>query len=714
LAYIFGGLITLWALAWAVVPPLLKSQLEKIASEQLGRTLSIGKIDFKPWTLELELRDVVLAGASGAVGGQGEQLRIGRAYLDAELQSLLRLAPVIDSVQIEGVRGAVVHLGGGKYDFDDILAKLAAQPQKAEPSNEPPKFAIYNIDLKDWALTFDDRPVGKKHTVSELVLSLPFLSTLAAQREVKTQPRLAFALNGSRFDSSGETTPFVQTRKTDAKISIRALDLAPYLPYLPANLLIKPTSATLGADLTLAFEQTPATSVRLTGQVQADNIAVQDAKREPLLALQSIKIVAQEALPLAGKIALESVDISAPQLQLRRNAAGQLNLLASSSAEQSATKSIALSADSARAKASKDSKDSKNTPPAPSPAQPSSAWQVSVNRVTLQNGSITWSDETTSPRAKLQAQALQMDVRSIAWPFAADKPLAFEGSSQVAQGSLSFSGTATDIQASATAQLSGLPLQQLAPYVSSIITPALSGVADLQAGVLWQAAQGDQKAALQIAVPKLQLANVQLLQAKNRLVQLKSLSSEAGQVDLIAQTAKLGKVAITGLQTRVERSAQGRWMVQDWLKNAPSNSPAAASSPASSAKAAPQPWKFSLGEISVDAPSVGFIDRAPTASSNKTVALDVSALKAKLSGFELDGDKLAAKPMPLSLSATLAPASEDGKAKGEAGKIALQGQLALTPLAMQLDTQLSRLPIHAFEPYFADALNIELLRLEAS
>jgi hypothetical protein len=188
LAYALGGLIALWALAWLAVPPLVKSQVEKIASEQLGRQISIGKIDFKPWSLELELRDVVLAGATGAaassVGGQGEQLRVGRAYVDAELQSLLRLAPVIDALQIEGVRGNVVHLGDGKYDFDDILAKLAAQPKKAEPSSEPPKFAVYNIDLKDWALTFDDRPVGKKHTVSDLVLSLPFLSTLAAQREV--------------------------------------------------------------------------------------------------------------------------------------------------------------------------------------------------------------------------------------------------------------------------------------------------------------------------------------------------------------------------------------------------------------------------------------------------------------------------------------------------------------------------------------------------
>jgi Domain of Unknown Function (DUF748) len=691
LAYGVGGLLLLWALAWAIVPPILKSQAEKIASEQLGRKLSIGEINFKPWTLELTLRDVVIAGQ----GGSGEQLKIARAYVDAELQSLLRLAPVIDSVQIEGVRGKVTHLGGGKYDFDDILAKIAAQPKPEKPSSEPPQFAIYNIDLKDIALSFEDRPVGKTHQLSDLHLSLPFLSTLAAQRTVKTQPRLAFALNGSRFDSTGESTPFVLTRKTDAKINIRTLDLAPYLPYLPANLPVKLVSAVLGADLTLAFEQNPKPAVRITGQLQANNLAVQDAAKSPLLNLKNLSVVAKDVRPLSGIVALESISLQEPELALRRNAAGQLSFLAS---DKSAIKKEAARADSMPASSPKDAKNASQ-----------SAWLISIERVALQNGSITWADETTQPRAALSAQGLNIEAKQIAWPFAADKPIIFEGSSQVAQGSLTFSGTATDAQASITAALSGLPLAQLAPYVGGVLTPALSGTADVQAGLLWQVANTSQKAALQISLPKAQVANAQLAKGKERLAQLKNLSLEGGQIDLLAQTVNLAKVAATGVQTRVERDAQGRWMVQDWLKAAPaaSNAPAKEAAPA-------KPWKITLGEISFDAPQLGFADRAPSAGSAKAVLLDISQLKAKVNGFELDGDKLSAKAMPLSLSASLAQSGEGGKVAGDAGKIDLKGQLALAPLAMQLDGKLSRLPIHAFEPYFADALNIDLLRLETS
>jgi hypothetical protein len=697
LAYGVGAVLALWALAWVAVPPILKSQVEKLASEQIGRKLAIGAIDFKPWALELELRDVVLAGP----GANGEQLRIARANIDAELQSLLRLAPVIDHVQIEGVRGSITHLGPGQYDFDDILAKLAAQPAKPVQNSDLPKFAVYNIALKDWALDFDDRPAGKKHRVSDFSLSLPFLSTLEAQRTVKTQPHLAFALNGSRFDSTGETTPFVQTRKTDAKINIRQLDLKPYLPYLPAGLPLKLVSAVVGADLTLAFEQNPKPMVRLSGQLQADGIALHNAADQPLFSMQSLKITAQDVQPLAGKVALESIQLDAPALELRRSANGQINILATSAV---AIKNEAARADSKRASEQKTSKSAASEP----------AWQVSVEQLTVQGGSVTWADESTAPKATLKAQAIGLQARDIAWPFTEAKPVAFEGSSQVEQGSLTFSGTATDAKVSATAQLSGMPLSPFGPYLNAVLKPSLAATADVQAGVLWMDAKGEQKAALQISVPKAQLSNMQLTEGKGRLAQMKLLSLETAQVDMLAQTIKVGKVAASGLQTQIERNAQGRWMAEDWFKSASATAQASAVPSQTSAAAGAKPWKISLAEASLDAPQLVFTDRAAAAGTNKLVSLGVSGLKAKLSGFELDGDKLAAKAMPMALSAGVAQLSEDGKPVGDTAQIDLKGQLALTPLSMQMDGQISRLPIHAFEPYFSDALNIDVLRLNAS
>ncbi|MBW8722175.1 MAG: DUF748 domain-containing protein, partial [Polaromonas sp.] len=234
-----GSLLLLWALAYAAVPSILKSQIEKIASEKLGRQVTVGGVDFKPWSLELTLRDLAIAragaGASQTPSPQETpQLSIKRLYIDAELESLLRLAPVADAVQVDEPVVFLTHQGEGRYDVDDILERFKT-PEDA-PASDPPKFAVYNIVVSGGRMDYTDRPVGKTHELRELGLSVPFLSNLKSQREVKTSPHLAFKLNGSSFDTAAEGTPFAQTHKTDVTLTLRGFDLNPYLAYWPASL----------------------------------------------------------------------------------------------------------------------------------------------------------------------------------------------------------------------------------------------------------------------------------------------------------------------------------------------------------------------------------------------------------------------------------------------------------------------------------------------
>jgi len=115
------AVLLLWALAWLVVPPLLKHQLIKATSAQLGRQLQIGEIDFKPWTLELTVRDLAVASQDGV----SAQLAIKRLYANVELESLMRLAPVLGTLTVNGPQLRVRRLASGAYDFDDVLERLA-------------------------------------------------------------------------------------------------------------------------------------------------------------------------------------------------------------------------------------------------------------------------------------------------------------------------------------------------------------------------------------------------------------------------------------------------------------------------------------------------------------------------------------------------------------------------------------------------------------
>lgn len=312
--------------------------LKKRSLKKLGRQLTVGAVDFRPWSLELTLSELAIAKAASppapAAGPESSllspgasQLKIARLYIDAEMQSLLRFAPVADAIEADGLALSLTHPGQGRYDVDDILARL--KPVANAPASDPLRFALYNLVLSDGQLDFADLPAGRTPVVRDLRLSLPFLSNLRARREVKTSPHLAFRLNGSRFDTAAVGTPFSQTHKTDATLALRGLDLRPYLAYRPESLPFRLDSAVLHADIKLAFEQAPGTVVRLSGTATAEQVRLLETRagRRELLAFDWLEVGLDDVRPLERKVKLSAVTLSAPTLNMSRDWAGRLNLL---------------------------------------------------------------------------------------------------------------------------------------------------------------------------------------------------------------------------------------------------------------------------------------------------------------------------------------------------------------------------------------------------
>lgn len=731
-AWVAGGVVALWAVGWLAVPPLLKHQAQKIASEKTGRVVRIGGIDFKPWTLELTVSDLAIATADG----RADQFRIKRIYIDSEMQSLLRLAPVVDALVVDTPVARLTHLGGGRYDIDDIVKKLT--PPADQPASAPLKFALYNLALQGGALDFIDTTVGKTHTLRDLRLDVPFLSNLEAQRNIHTDPRLAFKLNGSAFDSVAETTPFAQTHKTDATLKLSALDLSPYLGYLPASAPLRLVSAVLDADLKIAFEQNPAPVVRLSGVVQASGVRLDDVKQQALLAFEHLKLSLADVRPLAQSIKLSAVELTAPTLTVHRARDGRMNLdLVSAPADpaQATAKAAAPAAPVAptgnvgsktianndQATLGSSSKDSK-------PAA-AGGWKLEVAQVAVRGGRVDWTDDTTAVdkgvAARLGLRDLVLDATGIAVPLdgAGVQPIPFHGSAalqgdeaakvKAPSAALQFSGTASAQAASVTATVSALPLGVAAPYVAQFLVPALGGTLDAAVGLTWQAAaQKGGADAVRVKLDRLALDKLALIQGKTTLASLQGLELTDALIDPAAQSATLGKLAVTNPKVNIERHADGRWMAEAWLKGAAGSAaapakapppavkkPGAGHPPAQAKKDSPA-WKLAINDLLLSGGTVGWRDLA----TPRPVAFNVAALRIQMQNFSLEGKK----PAALQVAARL------GSGQTEPGKISYRGTLGLSPLSAQGAVEVVHLPVHAFEPYFGDALNIELLRADAS
>jgi uncharacterized protein involved in outer membrane biogenesis len=698
---LLAGLLVLWTLAWLIVPPVLQNQLETRLGARLAREVSIGAVDFKPWSLELTIRDLVIAQAEQ----RRPQLAIKRIYIDVEAQSLLRLAPVIDALEVDAPELYLRHLGGGRYDIDDLLARL--KPPANASASDPLRFALYNLVLTNGAMTLDDAPQGKLHQLSDLTIRLPFLSNLASHRQVQVQPQLAFKLNGSAFDSGAVAQPFADVQKSVTHFSLKGFDLAPYLGYWPASLPLRLGAAVLDADLKLVFEQTTSTTLKLSGQVSASRVRLMapgPRSSDEVLAFEKLSVQVTDARPLERQLQLGQIELLRPVVQVQRDAHGVLNwqrLLTSPKPTENAITSISASAAAASATGKKDPE--------------SSDWTLDLAQFTLQGGELRWRDHSTSQPAQLDLHALDVSASALHWPLTRSVP--FEGHTQLDRAALSFKGQASERAAELSAQLSAAPLSLAAPYLADRIRPSLNGVLTLDLLLNWAAARSAQSPMQWVLrLPRLTLDQLELADATvkptktskaQRLASIQQLQLTDAALDLGSQSVQLGTVQIRQAKTALARQTDGRWMFEDWLKAPAASASASASttppaaSPAAQPSAAPdRPWVVSLKQLDLTQSELSFADAVPA----QPVALVLDGLTLQLKDFSSAGTQAFAWKV-----ATRLRHGED-----EPGQLGGQGSAQLNPLAAQAQLSMKRLPLLALAPYAGDALNLQLLHGAAS
>ncbi|MES2581588.1 MAG: DUF748 domain-containing protein [Pseudomonadota bacterium] len=714
-AYWLGGsVLVLWVLAWLAVPPLVKQAIENKATEALGRTVSVEAVAFRPWSLELIVSGLAVASKDGKT----KQLQITRAYVDAELESLLRLAPVIDAITLDTPTLQLTHLGDGRYDVDDILERLEQAP--ASDNTAPLQLALYNLTLNGGAVDFSDHTASgvRQHSLRALNLAVPFVSTMESKRTVKVVPRLAFTLNGSQFDTAAEGTPFAHTQKGEASLKISKLDLAPYLPYLPSSLPVRLQSAVVDADIRLAFEQAKQQKLALTGTLKVSKLAVADASGAPLLAVESIEAALADVRPLDRVVSLASLDIHAPTVQGTRNRSGRINLLLD------ATKSVVKQSAPTGATGQKGLK--VLAAPAPKP------WRLSLERFALHRGALEWADDSIQPAARINLAELELQAKTLRWPLGAT-PATFEGSASLPSkgrktARLEFKGEGAEPRVTAQATLADVELGLAAPYVAQFLQPTAQGILDAELGATWTAGKPEAKAAdtLVVSVPSLTLRDFALKggkeaakevakevlvattgaeRAANEMPRFKLLEVGGAQLDVFARTGTIAKLALRAPSAMLHRDAQGQWMVQRWLKAAaPAAAPdavdAARPSDTPSTAAPATPWQVGLTELAIEDGNFKLDDR----SLARPVRLELSTLKLQLQNATLEGTK----PAPLTLSARV----KSGRT--EPGSLNYRGTVMWAPLAAQGTVEAVDLPVHAIVPYLADKLNIAVLRADAS
>jgi uncharacterized protein involved in outer membrane biogenesis len=410
LGWTAAALLLLMVIAWLALPALLLWQRAAAPERALGRPVTIGKIEFTPWTLEVAANDVAIGGRrhrrTAAADRPGPR--------DLSISSLFRRVPVIEAIEIDAPVLRVARLADGRYDVDDLIARFA--PRADAPPAEPARFALYNLQIRDGRLRFDDRPVQRVHSIEALRLALPFISNLPAEVEIKS----------SRTWRSGSTAPASTAARSDPVREDEGRHLAARDPRpRPCALRARTcrrgcrhgsSAAGLTADINVQFAlpQGGAPSVSLQGTAEARDLALTDTAGQPLVDWQRLQIALRGAQPLARKVAIESLRIEGARLHASRDAAGQINLLR-----------LALRAGRSRTPPRVQA----STPSAavPSPPSENEAWQVSLDAVDLDAARVVWNDAAVTPAAAVLLDGVTLTARQLQWPRVQPVPLTLNG-----------------------------------------------------------------------------------------------------------------------------------------------------------------------------------------------------------------------------------------------------------------------------------------------
>ena len=385
--WLAGIFVVFGVLGFFAAPPLVKSVLQKQLSEQLHRDVSIEKIDINPYGLSARI-----GGFSIKAEGGKEVAGFDELLVDLSSASIFKLAAVVDEVRLQGLRVAVSRVGEGRYDISDLLDEW--MKPKDEPESGTPRFSVNNIQLINGKIVFDDQPKAKVHTVSDINLALPFVSSLSYHVETLVKPAFSATINGSPLALSGDSKPFSDSRESQLSLDLDRFDLAGLQPYLPDSLPFKLKSGTLDTELKAMFKEVSdkVYSVSVVGAAHVSGLAVTESEGQPLLGWKRLDVELDNVDPINSKFAIKRVGLDGLDVALAVNKQGEFNVL--------------RVADKLGAPAPAEPE----TAPKPAAAKPL-AW--SLGEFALSNGLIRWQDESTPTPVAGEVRQLQVSVGKV-------------------------------------------------------------------------------------------------------------------------------------------------------------------------------------------------------------------------------------------------------------------------------------------------------------
>ncbi len=645
-----------------VLPGIIKTQAEKAILQETGRVATLQRVSFNPFGMTLTIKGFRLFEPDRKT----PFVQLGTLEVSLSSSSLFRFAPVVDELLLGEPQLHLVRTAANRYNFSDILDKLASRPKPKD--DRPVRFSLNNILVQNGSIDFDDQAIagGKKHTIRDLQLAVPFISNIPYLAEQYTDPKFSAVINGARFSSSGKAKPLAKAVEAELHLKLIDLDLPHYLAYLPIQMPIKVPTGSLSLDLNLIYRihKDKKPELLIKGLTQINDLSVTETNGAPLLDLEQLDLQAREIEVFNRLISLQHLSLDGLELQLERANNGILNF------QRILPKTASVTP-------------AKPQPKAVTPAAP--PLQLQVDNLLVHDSSVTFIDH--QPAGGFSAGMQQIEFKLTDFSTKQDAQARYTFACTGDQGeTLRAAGTAaiTPLSVISDFQLEGIKLQRGWPYLKALMSAPLQGTLALEGKVSWNKQTG--------AVIKdlgVHLKNLSATYGDKETTRLNKLDLNGIGFNQLENKAMVESIALSGGNVVLSKESDGKLSILSLLKTGPA--PSQPAKPVGKPAVKTHPLHWQVNKITVNGLAASFKDK--TFSEPPVFNLN----RITLNAANLTGPTFAS--MPFSFSATY----------GKQAPLKMSGRLTPLPFRFVGTVSCNRLPLTDFEDYIPDNVHLYLL-----
>ena len=661
--WVVSIVIAIGVLLGLVAPPLIRNKIASALSDKLHRLVTIEQISINPYAMTLAVRGFLMKDRRS----QAPAVSFDELFVNLEFRSLLRLAPVAKEILLVRPYVSLIRNEDLKYNFQDIIDELTSGPPR--PPGPTPRFALNNIQIVDGKLDFDDRPEKTKHTVTQLKIGVPFISSLPSDVDIKVKPEFSAIINGAPFHLAGETVPFKDSHESTLGMNIDKLEIAKYLEYAPMKLNFTVPSGHLDGNIKAAFRTTknsPA-SLSITGNLGLKQLEMKQADGAPLVKLPSLEVLIDAIEVFANKTSLKSIKSEGLELYVHRGRDGKLTLanLVGMAAETQAPE------------------------PKQEPKPDAKPFVYAIEEIALRAATIHFNDEQPKQPYKTRLDNVSVEITGLTNEAGkkANVELTFESE---AKEKFSHTGTfqLKPLVADGKLDIEGLKPGALRPYYQDAVAAEVKdGSFDLSTQYSFESKDGQSEIKLNDLSANLRALRLELAGQPEPLWRVGSLAIKDGTVDLTKKTIVIGSLEGKDGNGYIQRDTDGKLNL---ARIARAQAPVPSSAPPAKTTTTGGEWRIDTKQIRLDRFRINVDDRT-----------HATPAKISVSDLSVRGENFSTAK------------NQRGKATIRArvnnkGTLSLVGSAMANPVNAKFLVDAQGLDLLPFQPYFEDQVNFLL------